>query len=160
MSNVSRRALLALSARMGPPQHCCGEYPLRVNRARRACSIPARADFIPSALPRSDKRGGLDGPKSLIARICARSAPGCQSEAGDEWDSWVSGSNNDQPQKYRISSMADEEPGENPVNAPLDLVRLSLSEVVFVKLRGDRELQGRLHVRPVHGADGQSRADR
>jgi len=34
----------------------------------------------------------------------------------------------------------------NPVNEPLDLVRLSLNEVVFVKLRGDRELQGRLHV--------------
>jgi U6 snRNA-associated Sm-like protein LSm3 len=41
-----------------------------------------------------------------------------------------------------------EEPGAgaNPVNEPLDLVRLSLNEVVFVKLRGDRELQGRLHV--------------
>lgn len=37
--------------------------------------------------------------------------------------------------------------GGNPVNEPLDLVRLSLNEVVFVKLRGDRELQGRLHVR-------------
>lgn len=32
---------------------------------------------------------------------------------------------------------------------PLDLVRLSLDEVVFVKLRGDRELKGRLHVRLV-----------
>ncbi len=39
-----------------------------------------------------------------------------------------------------------EEPGSNPVNEPLDLVRLSLNEVVFVKLRGDRELKGRLHV--------------
>jgi U6 snRNA-associated Sm-like protein LSm3 len=29
---------------------------------------------------------------------------------------------------------------------PLDLVRLLLDEVVFVKLRGDRELKGRLHV--------------
>ena len=43
--------------------------------------------------------------------------------------------------------MADGEPtGTNPVNEPLDLVRLSLNEVVFVKLRGDRELKGRLHV--------------
>ncbi len=43
--------------------------------------------------------------------------------------------------------MAEEEdPGANPVNEPLDLVRLSLNEVVFVKLRGDRELQGRVHV--------------
>lgn len=32
------------------------------------------------------------------------------------------------------------------VSEPLDLVRLSLDEIVFVKLRGDRELQGRLHV--------------
>ena len=44
--------------------------------------------------------------------------------------------------------MADtEDTGANPVNEPLDLVRLSLNEVVFVKLRGDRELKGRLHVR-------------
>jgi U6 snRNA-associated Sm-like protein LSm3 len=35
-------------------------------------------------------------------------------------------------------------------NEPFDLVRLCLDEVVFVKLRGDRELQGRLHVRE-HG---------
>lgn len=41
---------------------------------------------------------------------------------------------------------AAEDSGANPVNEPLDLVRLSLNEVVFVKLRGDRELQGRLHV--------------
>lgn len=34
------------------------------------------------------------------------------------------------------------------VSEPLDLVRLSLDEVVFVKLRGDRELKGRLHVSP------------
>ena len=43
--------------------------------------------------------------------------------------------------------MADvEDSTANPVNEPLDLVRLSLNEIVFVKLRGDRELQGRLHV--------------
>ena len=29
---------------------------------------------------------------------------------------------------------------------PLDLVRLCIDEVVIVKLRGDRELKGRLHV--------------
>jgi hypothetical protein len=34
-----------------------------------------------------------------------------------------------------------------PISEPLDLVRLSLDEQVFVKLRGDRELRGRLHVR-------------
>lgn len=39
--------------------------------------------------------------------------------------------------------------GDEPTNVsePLDLVRLLLDEVVFVKLRGDRELKGRLHVR-------------
>lgn len=39
------------------------------------------------------------------------------------------------------------EEGANSVSEPLDLVRLSLDEIVFVKLRGDRELKGRLHVR-------------
>jgi len=37
-----------------------------------------------------------------------------------------------------------------PVSEPLDLVRLSLDEVVFVKLRGDRELKGRLHAYDSH----------
>ena len=32
------------------------------------------------------------------------------------------------------------------VSEPLDLVRLSLDEIVFVKLRGDRDLKGRFHV--------------
>lgn len=32
------------------------------------------------------------------------------------------------------------------VQEPFDLIRLSLSERVFVKLRGDRELTGVLHV--------------
>jgi hypothetical protein len=31
-------------------------------------------------------------------------------------------------------------------NEPLDLVRLCIDEIVMVKLRGDRELKGRLHV--------------
>jgi len=38
------------------------------------------------------------------------------------------------------------EDGSGSVSEPLDLVRLSLDEIVFVKLRGDRELKGRLHV--------------
>jgi U6 snRNA-associated Sm-like protein LSm3 len=43
--------------------------------------------------------------------------------------------------------MADVDEGPSgPVSEPLDLVRLSLDEIVFVKLRGDRELKGRLHV--------------
>lgn len=32
------------------------------------------------------------------------------------------------------------------IQEPFDLIRLSLSERVFVKLRGDRELTGVLHV--------------
>ena len=36
---------------------------------------------------------------------------------------------------------------ELKVQEPLDLVRLSLDEKVVVKLRGDRELRGVLHVR-------------
>jgi U6 snRNA-associated Sm-like protein LSm3 len=38
------------------------------------------------------------------------------------------------------------EEGNGSISEPLDLVRLSLDEIVFVKLRGDRELKGRLHV--------------
>ena len=34
------------------------------------------------------------------------------------------------------------------VTEPLDLVRLSLDERIHVKLRGDRDLRGRLHVLP------------
>lgn len=43
--------------------------------------------------------------------------------------------------------MADIDDGTSAPAEPLDLVRLCLDEVVYVKLRGDRELKGRLHVR-------------
>ncbi|KAE8410797.1 hypothetical protein BDV36DRAFT_276695 [Aspergillus pseudocaelatus] len=47
--------------------------------------------------------------------------------------------------------MADtEDAGTTSVSEPLDLVRLSLDEIVFVKLRGDRELKGRLHAYDSH----------
>lgn len=42
--------------------------------------------------------------------------------------------------------MAEGEGESSRVSEPLDLVRLLIDEVVFVKLRGDRELKGRLHV--------------
>ena len=43
--------------------------------------------------------------------------------------------------------MADTGDGDaTTVSEPLDLVRLSLDEIVIVRLRGDRELKGRLHV--------------
>ena len=45
-----------------------------------------------------------------------------------------------------ISTMADAGDETNLVSEPLDLVRLLLDEVVFVKLRGDRELKGKLYV--------------
>ncbi|KAJ5587414.1 uncharacterized protein N7459_003179 [Penicillium hispanicum] len=46
--------------------------------------------------------------------------------------------------------MADPEDAGASVSEPLDLVRLSLDEIVFVKLRGDRELKGRLHAYDSH----------
>lgn len=61
-----------------------------------------------------------------------------------------SGQQQHRPQQQPPSTqvMADVDDGAAaPVSEPLDLVRLSLDEVVFVKLRGDRELKGRLHVR-------------
>ncbi|PWN46760.1 hypothetical protein IE53DRAFT_391077, partial [Violaceomyces palustris] len=39
---------------------------------------------------------------------------------------------------------------ESGVNEPFDLIRLSLSERVVVKLRGDRELRGTLHAYDGH----------
>ncbi|KAK1310600.1 hypothetical protein QJS10_CPA08g00201 [Acorus calamus] len=40
--------------------------------------------------------------------------------------------------------MASEE--ESAVKEPLDLIRLSLDERIYVKLRSDRELRGKLHL--------------
>lgn len=39
---------------------------------------------------------------------------------------------------------------EDDISEPLDLVRFSLDEVVYVKLRGGRELRGRLHAYDSH----------
>ncbi|KAB5559557.1 U6 snRNA-associated Sm-like protein LSm3 [Coniochaeta sp. 2T2.1] len=47
--------------------------------------------------------------------------------------------------------MADTGPDDSAnVSEPLDLVRLLIDEFVFVKLRGDRELKGRLHAYDSH----------
>lgn len=35
------------------------------------------------------------------------------------------------------------------VKEPLDLIRLSLDEKIYVKMRNERELRGRLHVSPI-----------
>ncbi|KAF9006570.1 like-Sm ribonucleoprotein [Cyathus striatus] len=42
------------------------------------------------------------------------------------------------------------DPSVNTIQEPFDLIRLSLSERVFVKLRGDRELTGILHAYDGH----------
>lgn len=52
--------------------------------------------------------------------------------------------------------MATEE--DNTVREPLDLIRLSLDEKVYVKLKGERELRGKLHVSA--GAGGRGRCCR
>jgi hypothetical protein len=39
--------------------------------------------------------------------------------------------------------------GGSNVDEPLDLLRLSLDERIYVKMRGDRELRGKLHVPPL-----------
>lgn len=36
------------------------------------------------------------------------------------------------------------------IEAPLDLIKLSIDEIVFVKCRGDRELRGRLQAFDQH----------
>jgi len=45
--------------------------------------------------------------------------------------------------------MADSGDGQSAAE-PFDLVRLCLDETVFIKLRGDRELSGRLHAYDSH----------
>ncbi|XP_015760582.1 PREDICTED: U6 snRNA-associated Sm-like protein LSm3 [Acropora digitifera] len=45
--------------------------------------------------------------------------------------------------------MAEEEV-TNTVEEPLDLIRLSLDERIYVKLRNDRELRGKLHAYDQH----------
>ncbi|KAG6336535.1 hypothetical protein ID866_2557 [Astraeus odoratus] len=42
------------------------------------------------------------------------------------------------------------DPSSSGIQEPFDLIRLSLSERVFVKLRGDRELTGILHAYDGH----------
>ncbi|XP_035582704.1 U6 snRNA-associated Sm-like protein LSm3 [Zalophus californianus] len=39
----------------------------------------------------------------------------------------------------------DQQQTTNTVEEPLDLIRLSLDERIYVKMRNDRELRGRLH---------------
>lgn len=48
--------------------------------------------------------------------------------------------------------------GGSNVDEPLDLLRLSLDERIYVKMRGDRELRGKLHVRSPDNARVPARA--
>ncbi len=53
------------------------------------------------------------------------------------------------PLRMRVEGEKMAEEGVAAISAveePLDLVRLSLDERVFVKMRNDRELKGKLHV--------------
>ena len=43
-----------------------------------------------------------------------------------------------------------EPPAEEKVPEPIDVVRLSLDERIYVKMRNDRELRGRLHAFDQH----------
>ncbi|XP_007667246.1 U6 snRNA-associated Sm-like protein LSm3 isoform X1 [Ornithorhynchus anatinus] len=45
---------------------------------------------------------------------------------------------------------ADQQQTTNTVEEPLDLIRLSLDERIYVKMRNDRELRGRLHAYDQH----------
>ncbi|GJQ73502.1 hypothetical protein Trydic_g13857 [Trypoxylus dichotomus] len=53
---------------------------------------------------------------------------------------------------YFRQSMAEELDNIPPITVkePLDLVRLSLDERIYVKMRNDRELRGRLHAYDQH----------
>ncbi|XP_051550533.1 U6 snRNA-associated Sm-like protein LSm3 isoform X2 [Myxocyprinus asiaticus] len=45
---------------------------------------------------------------------------------------------------------AEQPQATNTVEEPLDLIRLSLDERIYVKMRNDRELRGRLHAYDQH----------
>nr|XP_048284594.1 U6 snRNA-associated Sm-like protein LSm3 [Myodes glareolus] len=48
------------------------------------------------------------------------------------------------------ANFVDQQQSTNTVEEPLDLIRISLDEQIYVKMRNDRELQGRLHACDQH----------
>ncbi len=87
--------------------------------------------------------------QSIPSLVVLLFLPSCVSQSSQyTWDSdlWLvqttfSGQTLNEPSK----SMTEE---DATVKEPLDLIRLSLDEKIYVKLRHDREIKGRLHVSP------------
>merc|ERR1712062_95987 len=52
--------------------------------------------------------------------------------------------------RYIMAEDAPEQANPTAVEEPLDLIRLSLDERVYVKMRNERELKGRLHAYDHH----------
>nr|XP_034962395.1 U6 snRNA-associated Sm-like protein LSm3 [Zootoca vivipara] len=50
----------------------------------------------------------------------------------------------------KMADEVDQQQTTNTVEEPLDLIRLSLDERIYVKMRNDRELRGRLHAYDQH----------
>uniref|UniRef100_A0A3P8YSM6 U6 snRNA-associated Sm-like protein LSm3 n=1 Tax=Esox lucius TaxID=8010 RepID=A0A3P8YSM6_ESOLU len=51
---------------------------------------------------------------------------------------------------FYVNLCAKHQTTTNTVEEPLDLIRLSLDERIYVKMRNDRELRGRLHAYDQH----------
>ncbi|RDL39774.1 uncharacterized protein BP5553_04114 [Venustampulla echinocandica] len=101
----------------------------------------AERNFLPSACVANPCSSTKSKSKSIRCRESIINAAGANNVALLPTPTHISIS----------SAMADVEDGAAaPVSEPLDLVRLCLDEVVFVKLRGDRELKGRLHAYDSH----------
>merc|ERR1712115_294561 len=52
--------------------------------------------------------------------------------------------------RYIMAEDAPEQANPTAVEEPLDLIRLSLDERIYVKMRNERELKGRLHAYDQH----------
>ena len=55
---------------------------------------------------------------------------------------------------FRTAAWTPQATASGVVERPLDLIRLSIDERIYVKSRGDRELRGKLHVRETGGRGG------
>ncbi|XP_008935758.1 PREDICTED: U6 snRNA-associated Sm-like protein LSm3 [Merops nubicus] len=98
---------------------------------RRACG-ELRARFPGAAGPPGKRRKGTEenalGSASLRRKHAAGRAQGCS----------------------HVLAVIRRQQTTNTVEEPLDLIRLSLDERIYVKMRNDRELRGRLHAYDQH----------